>query len=352
MVASAHSDLVSPERFVSAAYIGLLFPCFVTLNVLILLYRLLTFKWITAAISAVVFSLCWMPIQRYVPINSLPEETGNKTEENIKILTYNVMSFAWKPHTERSPNLILDYIITSDADIVCLQEYEVAVNGGGDQLADVTVRRVLKKYPYRSVVELRKMRKNAISGLAVYSKYPIIRSQRISYPSDYNGSSLHEIDIHGKKLLLINNHLESFKLTTTDRTQYSGVVTSFNTKYLEEIGTTFRHKLGSAFQTRARQGEAVASAIRENPADYVLVCGDFNDTPISYTYRTISKGLTDAFVASGNGVGITYHANFFWFRIDYILHSPNIRSSHCTVDKVNYSDHYPVWCFLQFDSRK
>jgi endonuclease/exonuclease/phosphatase family metal-dependent hydrolase len=294
-----------------------------------------------------------MPVQRYIPIHSFSnsKEAENTADTQIKVLTYNVMSFAWKPHTERSPNLILDYIVKSDADIVCLQEYEVEVSGG-DHLADVTVRRVLKKYPYRSIIELKKMGKKAISGLAVYSKYPILRSQRISYSSDYNGSSLHEIDIHGKKLLLVNNHLESFKLTAKDRTQYSGVVTSFDTKSLEEIGITFRHKLGSAFRTRARQAEAVNAAIRENPADYILVCGDFNDTPVSYTYRTISKGLTDAFVASGSGTGITYHANFFWFRIDYILHSPNIRSSYCTVDKVDYSDHYPVQCLLQFDSQK
>ena len=46
-------------------------------------------------------------------------------------------------------------------------------------------------------------------------------------------------------------------------------------------------------------------------------------------------------------VGVTYNENFFWFRIDNILHSANMKPINCTVDKVRYSDHYPLWCYLQ-----
>lgn len=78
-----------------------------------------------------------------------------------------------------------------------------------------------------------------------------------------------------------------------------------------------------------------------------MVCGDFNDTPISYAHRTIQGPLKDAYAASGRGVGVTYNENFFWFRIDNILHSANMKPINCTVDKVRYSDHYPLWCYLQ-----
>ena len=54
-----------------------------------------------------------------------------------------------------------------------------------------------------------------------------------------------------------------------------------------------------------------------------------------------------AYAASGRGVGVTYNENFFWFRIDNILHSANMKPINCTVDKVRYSDHYPLWCYLQ-----
>ena len=36
-------------------------------------------------------------------------------------------------------------------------------------------------------------------------------------------------------------------------------------------------------------------------------------------------------------------------RIDHILHSANMRSYNCKVDKVHYSDHYPMWCYLQLN---
>ena len=52
---------------------------------------------------------------------------------------------------------------------------------------------------------------------------------------------------------------------------------------------------------------------------------------------------------TGRGMGITYNQNFFWFRIDNILHSPNMTSMNCSVDKVAYSDHYPLWCYLKLE---
>ena len=77
------------------------------------------------------------------------------------------------------------------------------------------------------------------------------------------------------------------------------------------------------------------------------MCGDFNTSPISYAHRTIAEGLTDAFVESGFGLGISYHRNGFLFRIDNILISPDLQSYRCTVDsRIKNSDHYPIWCYV------
>ena len=115
---------------------------------------------------------------------------------------------------------------------------------------------------------------------------------------------------------------------------------------------------GKTFKMTAKAGQGgrlfgsvtskqVAEEIKKIDTDYVLVCGDFNDTPISYAHRTIQGPLKDAYAASGCGVGVTYNENFFWFRIDNILHSANMKAINCTVDMVRYSDHYPLWCYLQ-----
>ena len=148
-------------------------------------------------------------------------------------------------------------------------------------------------------------------------------------------------------MTLINNHLESFKLTMEDRSHYSAFIKNLNSETLDGLRSSIEQKLGPAFRIRARQARAVAEEIKKIDTDYVLVCGDFNDTPISYAHRTIQGSLKDAYAASGRGVGVTYNENFFWFRIDNILHSANMKPINCTVDKVRYSDHYPLWCYLQ-----
>ena len=59
-----------------------------------------------------------------------------------------------------------------------------------------------------------------------------------------------------------------------------------------------------------------------------IVVGDFNDVPVSYTYREISSGLNDAFVESGSGLETTYKGPFPSFRIDYILFSDPFKCEH------------------------
>ena len=108
------------------------------------------------------------------------------------------------------------------------------------------------------------------------------------------------------------------------------------------------NKLAEASAIRAKQAEAIAAEIKKAPHPYVIVCGDFNDNPISYTHRVIAEELDDAFVESGCGLGISYNQNRFYFRIDNILISKNIQSYQCTVDRsIRSSDHYPIWCYVK-----
>jgi len=340
LIGAAYSDFISPDKSLVMAYLGLGFPIFFTINIFYAIYWLITRDWKLFFCCLFVFVVTWGPIRRYYPFHLKQEVPENA----IKVLTYNVMNFAWKPHTAESPNRIIEYIAKSDADIVCLQEYMVAFSR--KELTSAAVTRALDMYPYRSVIEIKKNR-NSLSGLALFSKYPIKRSRKINYDTQYNGSAIHELDVNGKKLVVVNNHLESFKLTAKDRSKYSSLIKSFDSETLNEIRGTFQQKLGPAFLLRAKQARKVAEEIKKIETDYLIVCGDFNDTPLSYAHRVIQGDLTDAFVASGRGMGSTYNQNLFLFRIDNILHSPNISSYNCTVERVKYSDHYPMWTFLE-----
>jgi endonuclease/exonuclease/phosphatase family metal-dependent hydrolase len=105
--------------------------------------------------------------------------------------------------------------------------------------------------------------------------------------------------------------------------------------------------LGAAFLMRAEQAEIVAEDIQKLNAKYLIVCGDFNDTPISYAYRVVKSSMGDAFVEAGTGLGTTYNQHYFWFRIDHIIHTTNIKAYKAKVDKIPLSDHYPMWCYLE-----
>ena len=79
----------------------------------------------------------------------------------------------------------------------------------------------------------------------------------------------------------------------------------------------------------------------------VIVCGDFNDTPVSYTHHAFNQILKDAFVEAGNGLGISYNRNRMYVRIDHILTSKDMEVHDCQVDKsIKASDHYPIWCHV------
>jgi endonuclease/exonuclease/phosphatase family metal-dependent hydrolase len=344
-IVSAYSDYISPAKNILFAYLGLAFPLLLAANVIFLIYWLVTRKWFFVTIVVITIVVCWTPISHYYPVHL---KTKNIPEKDvIKVLSYNVMSFAYKNHTKQSPNKIIQYIAQSGADIVCLQEYMVSMRDNLMSSRDVA--EALNMYPY--IVETvfsSPANKRYKYGLAVLSKFPISHSRRIKFPSTYNGSAMYEISVKGRKMLLVNNHLESFKLTAEDRSKYTDVISSMNLELFDELRGSIQRKLGHAFKTRAQQAEQIADEIKKQNNPYTLVCGDFNDTPISYSHRTIQGNLSDAYVNTGFGAGTSYNQNFFLFRIDNILHSPNLEAYNCTVDKsVKLSDHYPIYCYFK-----
>lgn len=344
LILSAYSPyLINPVAHPMQSCIGLAFPIFLILNVGFLLF------WIFVRVKFVCLPLfiglvCFPQIRVYVPYNK-EVDLSKLSSKSIKLLSYNSMAFGAGKKADGINN-VLEYLRQSEADIICIQEY--AELQGRNRVNKKDIDRSLKAYPYRKVHVIGG--KGSMNRLACFSKFPILSSRRLDYKSDYNGSVLYHIKVGADTLVLINNHLESNKLTRKDREVYSDMIQTPSRETLQAGTRLLLHKLAEATAIRARQADFIAAVVEETKNRFVVVCGDFNDSPISYTHRVISNHLKDAFVESGSGLGISYNQNRFYFRIDHILTSDNIRTYNCRVDRsVKDSDHYPIFCWLSFE---
>lgn len=335
------SPYITPKGIVIPAFFGMFFPVFLLLQVLVLLYWLIRTKWWWVSINALILIFSFNTIRTYVPYNNKKVPEGI-SQEPIRILSYNVMSFGFIKHTEDKPNDILQYIKDSGADIVCLQEAQVH-NNRREYVSERIIEKFLPEYKYRDYAYAQAGRG---SKLILLSKWPIRMAENISYPSQFNGSRAYTVDIRGREVLVVNNHLESFRLSKNDSRRYLRMAITGKTGDLKD---QVSKKLGPAFRLRAEAADAIHRYITKAANPYTIVCGDFNDTPISYTHYKIGSGLIDAYRESAKGLGFSYNRDFIPFRIDYILHSTTFRGYDCLVDNtINASDHYPIGCTLYF----
>ena len=326
------------------SYIGLGFGLIFLLNVAYLLFWIFFSKWKLAMISLAAILICYKPVTTFFPMHLFPVKEPHGA---IKVLTYNVQGFPEERNKKSKEHPILDYIAATDADIVCLQEYLVSKTGQSI-FSQRDVNRILKQYPYHSVTGLESSGKYHTFGLACFSKHPIEKTEEIVFEDSYNGAAIYTINIDGKSYSVANVHLESNSIKAEDKKLYSDFIQNSDSVKLEQVTSNIRSRLGNAYRMRARQTEQVKRVLVSQKTEGTIICGDFNDTPISYAYARMKKGLNDAYVSTAFGPGITYHEDLFLFRIDYILHSEELKAFRTKVDRVAYSDHYPLRTHLKW----
>lgn len=343
LLLTAYSPHIQPVAHPVESCLGLAFPVFLLINIGFLLFWLMIRHYRAALLPLVGMLFCYPQIRTYLPVNF---RTDRLPEKNIKLLSYNVMGFQGATKKE-GKNPILTYLKESQADILCLQEYFTLQSAR--HLSQQDVNRELKAYSYHNILTVGSA-KGSTNKIACYSKFPILSARTLNYPSEYNGSVLYEIKIGEDTLTLINNHLESNKLTLADKEVYEEMLKSPEKEKVKSGARLLIRKLAEASAIRAPQADAIAREIAASAHPYVIVCGDFNDSPISYAHHTIARELDDAFTESGRGLGISYNQNRFYFRIDNILTSKNLKAYNCTVDRsIKDSDHYPIWCHIALD---
>ena len=323
---------ISPGDFALPAYFGLAYPYLLLFNIIIVIAwaMLLRFE---ALISVAVIALGVNHFSNYL---KLSKPSGDKTG-SFKILSYNVRLFNYfeSKKGSGSENRVIEFLKTQKADIICLQEYFVI----GDHSAKEASIRAALGGEYHSHIKVIGWGKNKSYGIATFSRFPIIKKGEIIHPGSSSLTIYTDILVVKDTFRIYNNHLQSFRLKRMERS-FIEEMTADESETFEEV-RVLSTSLKKGFVRRSLQAQVVKDHM--NSSKYpVIVVGDFNDTPVSYSYRKIRKGLNDSFVNSGYGAGFTYKGHYPPNRIDYILYDDALFSSYFEILKVRYSDHYPI----------
>lgn len=336
MLAVGYSDRINPVTHPLLANIGLLFPLFIALNILFAIIWLTIRKrmiWLPVAAMIAAYA----PVRTYMPFNISREAP----EGAIKVLSYNTFYFStWTdPDT---PCEIADYISRHNADIVCLQEANA--QGWREAKLDSLLKR---DYAHSDTTVI----SSNSEHIRLLSKMPIVGKEHI-YTSDgtcANATAFRVLTAKQDTTIVVVCHFKSTGLTTEERSNFKAMMKGDldHSKAKHETKKIWR-TLGASSALRAPQADAVAKYVNLHKDQSLILTGDFNDSPISYTHHTIASLLTDCYTSTANGPGISYHYNGFYVRIDNIMCSKHWRPYACYVDNnIKASDHYPIICWLE-----
>jgi endonuclease/exonuclease/phosphatase family metal-dependent hydrolase len=320
---------VNPAKFWIPSVLGLGYPYFLTTNVLFV------FFWLIIKRRLMLISL--VCIFAGIHINSsyiqfFPSHT--KREDGIKVLSYNVQNFYSYFGKKKNRLKIIDYIAAQKADIICLQETKLQKEGA--------LNPVKLKSMFPGINHCQLAHQSKWGGPVTFTSYPIVSMGELRFDDTKNMVIFSDLRIGNDTVRIYNCHLQSYGINTS---AYSIIDTlGFESKKLKEMRSIgSKLKWGNIY--RSKQVIKLSNHISKCPYQ-VIVCGDFNDTPISFTYGKISSTLKDSFVESGRGISNTYRGKLPQNRIDYIFHSSGFKAYNYQRLDADYSDHYPISTLL------
>lgn len=305
---------IPPDSFALLSVFSLGVPFLILVNIIFMLY------WLFRLRRQVLLSLIVLLIgfNHLTSIYEISSEEEEPQKDILRVMSYNVRQFneyGWSEKVD-IPEKISEFIENEDPDVVSMQEYfrgELSI---------------AERFPYK-YIKLKE--ENAEFGLSILSKYPIINSGSLDFPTGSNNNAIYADVVKGNDTIrLINVHLQSFSVKPNME------------KLEQEHSKRVFLGMGQTFVRQQMQMQMVLDLIRKTPHK-ILLMGDFNNTAYSYIYRELkSEGLYDSFKEAGNGFGRTFDFRFFPLRIDFILANEGFEVLTFTTHEVQYSDHFPI----------
>lgn len=322
----------------AAGFIMLATPAMIVANIVFCLFWGLTNyrrMWLSALIILIGVPLMGRSFR--LPSFDKTTLTGSSA---VSVLSYNVMYCNQGGYVKDKTTAlgIVNTLDTLSADIKCFQELY-----NNDDIADFrTIYKLTDTHPYytymHSAADNNEGQGNI--GLAVFSKYPIIRKQEVFWKLNNNGMLLTDIVVNEDTVRVINVQMHSMGI------RVGKVIKARKNKDEEKVKAETKNILSllkSGFEKRRIQADELSKWINESPYP-TIVCGDFNEIPYGYAYGHTKKSLQNAFESSGSGFGFTYNKLPSIIRIDNQFYDDTKIDNYAfeTIDDISYSDHYPL----------
>lgn len=320
------AGIISPKTSWFLALLALGLTPLLVINFVILIFWAIHRKWVALApLCAILLNISYISAIfqfDFRSIDSIPQS-------ELKIATYNIHGYIHSDFNGTVGNM-LDYFNQEKVDIICMQEFCTDTTSSLDS--------VTKVFPYHVVhSDFQTMK------LAVFSKYPITDSRLIPFDNSSNAAMWVDLEVKGRKLRIFSCHFQ-----TTNINQSAAEISRLKSLGIESIEgkEAFDEIMRRLAVNASKRVDQVAAVCQEidatSPDRAVVLCGDFNDPPGSYTYRTFNKKLIDGFRESGSGYNSTFKAIYSLFRLDYMFHNQLINCVKYYSPNLMWSDHIPV----------
>lgn len=339
------SPFVRPTTFWLIPYFGLIYPILFLLVLLCLLFAVLRKSSFSLVLIFALlvggnlhFRLFVLPGGKDSIVTSDP---GN----NLRVMSYNVRLlglYDWIRNPELDKReAIVEFLEMVEPDVVCFQEFYHEENSKKFPTRDLLIPKLYIRDYYGKYSEHANGKRNF--GILTLSKFPIVHRGFLDFESTVDGSSDNyctyvDIQKGNDTLRIYNVHLQSIKFNSQDLEILNPEALKSEKKRIKPIVK----KLNKAYKSRANQAELVVKHAQNSPHP-VVICGDFNDTPMSYVYNCFSNQYKDAFRSASWGIGSTYVGKLPAGRIDYIFTSDSIRVADFRRQNFPLSDHRAIW---------
>ncbi|HTN18965.1 MAG TPA: endonuclease/exonuclease/phosphatase family protein [Pelobium sp.] len=341
------ATVVDPLSLWYFTMFGLAYPFILLANVLFLILWLVLRKWYFLYSLAFIL-IGYQPLTRTFGFRFASESDAVADSSTLKMMTYNVHNFRNKngeldtASTEGFLRLIAD----ESPDVVGFQEFFSRHKGKYDFKDSLFKQSNFKSHYFNKTDS----NDYEYTGVAVFSKYPIMARGEIKFETKDAGNKGIWVDIkkNEKVIRVYVVHLASISFQPEDYSFINEVKTDINNSKDVTSSKRIVRKLKIAFEKRSKEVKMLKTHMASCTTPYIIM-GDFNDTPASFTLAQMTEGLKNAFQEKGAGLGKTYNGDFPNFQIDYILASPAFHVKTYRIIKQAYSDHYPVRANLSLE---